>query len=655
MINMRLMVTAVACSLSTHVASPAGLPAQLGPSNPPRVKYTIECTIAPEAEGLRGQLKAEFRNTTSHPIELLTITWPAHAQRRSILIGNSPAEVIAGPSQGMPGNRLLVRLPVAVKPDESASLSTNFTVPVRGTGEQHFLDAWHPEIDWGGPVHSDFDVAIQCEKPWAFVCSGTPDSQDGRYRSSDIRNFGIVLMKNAKAIDAEISRVVRIRALHTTKGEACARKLVDAAVEVIGFYRGYFGFYPQPFLYIVPMLEAPVGGCPVATGIVAVHGQERMSEKPDLHWRWITAHEIGHQYWMEHVLSTPEDKWLMLCLGLYADREYVLLQGLGLEKHRELMSVYLDGVRNDLDTRMNLTMDQIRRVGFDYNNVVEHGKSYSFISALSCVVGRQAFGDAYMRCLRECKGRVLDRVALRRACEDASGLHLGSFFEQWLETSRYLSYQIVSQTSVTTGPPRVSEVRVKRLGTLRMPLPVEAEFADGSRQRQFTHELPDESVLRFVSDAPLTNAVLDPDHELAMTSAAPKARLDLWKLISELPYTGSADDAAQLMQRAKDPLDARSWYKLGLTLYDGYRYEESLEAFTLAVGAARKQQDSWTSLYLVWQGHLLDLSGRREDALKSYREALALDKGQTMEHSQYNMKIDRQCIEQRLQSPFMRD
>ena len=55
---------------------------------------------------------------------------------------------------------------------------------------------------------------------------------------------------------------------------------------------------------------------------------------------------------------------------------------------------------------------------------------------------------------------------------------------------------------------------------------------------------------------------------------------------------------------------------------------------------------------LVWMGHLKDLSGKREEALKYYNEALKHDTGRTMQHDQYGMRISRQWVEERLKTPF---
>lgn len=200
------------------------------------------------------------------------------------------------------------------------------------------------------------------------------------------------------------------------------RLVLNTAVDVINFYRERFGFYPYSSLTIVPGgLDHPAGGHPIATNIVGIHGMEQVDTMPKLHWQWITAHEIGHQYWGEYVLSKdPADSfdWLMIGLGIYADREYVRARDLGLEKHKQIMNRYVQGVRAGLDTTINRTPEERSKVQFDFNNVVEHGKSYSFISALDCVLGKEVFGRIYQRCLKECGGRRLSVSEIRTVCEE---------------------------------------------------------------------------------------------------------------------------------------------------------------------------------------------------------------------------------------------
>ena len=67
------------------------------------------------------------------------------------------------------------------------------------------------------------------------------------------------------------------------------------------------------------------------------------------------------------------------------------------------------------------------------------------------------------------------------------------------------------------------------------------------------------------------------------------------------------------------------------------------------------QRDSnWRFAALVWQGHLLDLLGRRAEAVARYQEALKFPGSPTMEHSQYQLIINKQWVEERLKTPFER-
>jgi hypothetical protein len=83
-------------------------------------------------------------------------------------------------------------------------------------------------------------------------------------------------------------------------------------------------------------------------------------------------------------------------------------------------------------------------------------------------------------------------------------------------------------------------------------------------------------------------------------------------------------------------------------LYDGRYYQESLEAMT------QLEKTDLRFVALVWQGHLLDLLGRRGEAVTRYEEALKLPGSPSMQHGQYNMTINKQWVEERLKTPFER-
>ena len=128
--------------------------------------------------------------------------------------------------------------------------------------------------------------------------------------------------------------------------------------------------------------------------------------------------------------------------------------------------------------------------------------------------------------------------------------------------------------------------------------------------------------------------------------------------IDEMPWTGEDQKPLNLLAEARTAhlADASAWFKLGLVLYDSKHYPEALEAFGQVTPLHKCQAIVRFASY-SWQGQVLDLMGRRDDALKTYQQALKIDIGSNnyMRHDQYNMTIDRKWVEERLKTPFVRE
>ncbi len=631
-------------------------------ADPPRAHYEIEVEIDPAEGRIAGVETVRFTNTTDRPINRLALQWSPRGDRiLEVSVAGIPAPLIGGSASGRATEPLLLRLPTELPPGGELALDIEFASRSFDPGSEKLtLTGWHPRLSWGFRVHDDFDVRIQAPGDYVVGATGRLDVESGYYHAEDVRSFGIFLARDHLVKDSFAGDVL-VRSIFTSAAEELANILHATAIDVIDFYRQRFGFYPYDNLTIVPGMDQPAGGYPVATGIVAIHGQERMDERPEIHWLWITAHEIGHQYWGEYVLEKDDPAWLWIGMGIYADREYVRARHLSLEKHDDLMSRYTDGVRDHHDTTVDRPPEQLVGLGFSFNNVVIHGKGFSIISALDNVLGDEAFERIYARCLSEYAGRRLGAAEFRGIAEQESGQDLGWFFDEWVRSNRYLLYTIAARTSARSGDNYLSEVTIERVGTMRMPVPVVAYFEDGTSQMQSTDRLLDVNVLRFESSAPLSEVRIDPDGELAMVDPPPgpppppTTMEALETGIRRLPWTGVEDQALGLFEAAQTlkPTDAYLWLRLGLALYDGMHYSEALEAFRGLQATAYDDQDR-RFLALAWQGQLLDLLGRRDEAVQAYGEALENDTGGTFRHDQYGMAINRSWVERRLEEPFTR-
>jgi proline iminopeptidase len=96
--------------------------------------------------------------------------------------------------------------------------------------------------------------------------------------------------------------------------------------------------------------------------------------------------------------------------------------------------------------------------------------------------------------------------------------------------------------------------------------------------------------------------------------------------------------------------------KLGFALYDAAQYEEALLAFQRLEEVAREEETvSRLAVALIWQGHMLDLLGRREDAVVRYQQAVDMNLDSQQRHDQYALSYNLSpYAAERLVTPFQR-
>ena len=625
------------------------------PADPPIARYQIDCEISAEQRSLQGSETIRFVNTGRWPLQRLALDWRwTDASPIEIRADGAP---VALPESVKDASPLVFDLPEPVAPGKAVTLEVSFR---RGWSFEPYqgyqvMSSWYPRVVWGSRQADDFAVRIRGPAGYKLLTTGALD-KTGVWRGTRMRQFSLIFSKDLLSTTREAGGVL-ITALHTEKGAECAKVVLDAAADIIPFYESRFGFYPHASLNILPGMDRPAGGYPASTATVVIHGQERLHEKPPEHWKWVTAHEIGHQYWFEHVLAEGEDSlpWLLLGLGIYVDREYSRERGLT-SKHTEFLSTYMSGVREGRDTTLDRTAEQFNALEWDTNNIVEHGKGYAVISALDVVLGPAMFDRLHRRALNEFAGRRLSWKTFQKLAEEESGQDLDWFFDQWVRSNVWLSYDITGRKTERAGEQYVTSVQVKRLGKLEMPMPVEAELEDGTRLLRTTDRLLREQTIEFRTGSPVKHVRLDPAGLLPNMVPPPTAGAEeISEQIRKLPWSGAAERAKALYPQAMKVrlLREGEWFKLGLNLYDGLHYAEALEAFRAGASQALSRHPLTQSL--VWQGHVLDLLNRRDEAVEAYRKAAAsCPPGFDLRHDQWRMRIDRQWIEQRMATRFER-
>lgn len=616
------------------------------PRTPPRAHYSAEVKYDPGTSRLEGTETIRFRNDAGRPMGRIAVQW--FGDSLSVSVNGTAMQR----SPATPGVTLF-DLPRDLAPGDEIALPVTFGAPWKldpktGSAVASYIV---PRLWWGFGTADDYQVRVTAPDDYVWATSGRYDSATHAYTVDGARTFGAFLGKGYQSAEADAGDV-RVRAVFTAEGRTCAELLLKTAVDVIGFYRERFGMYPHRSLSIVPGMDYPAGGYPTATALVVVHGQHRMSERPEAFWRWITAHEIGHMYWGDYVMAQGSNSlsWLMIGLGIHADQEY--RRARNITGAGTLEANYVNGTRQGRDTTMDVTVEQQSTIRWDFNNIVEHGKSIAMMNALESVLGRETFDALYRRCLREYAGKQLGWREFQRIAEIQSGQDLNWFFESWARSSGSVFYRVAGK-DCAPGPAGFDcTVRIERTGATRMPVTVAARFEDGTEQRARSERLADVDELHFQAKAQLRDAAIDPDHAVVMAEEGPSLRSVTAK-IQGLPWTGSGAAALQLYQQASQFKleDTGTRGKLCLVLYDGGYYQEALE---IAKSVASAPETEWHFAALVWEGQLLDLLGRRAEAVAAYQEALKTPGNPTMRHDQYGLVLDKPWVEERLKAPFAR-
>jgi proline iminopeptidase len=96
--------------------------------------------------------------------------------------------------------------------------------------------------------------------------------------------------------------------------------------------------------------------------------------------------------------------------------------------------------------------------------------------------------------------------------------------------------------------------------------------------------------------------------------------------------------------------------RIGFALYDVEDYEEALRAFErMEQVALAEGNPDWEAVGLIWQGHMLDLLGRREKAIERYGRVVAMNVEETTHHNSYGMGYSpSQYAGERTETPFDR-
>ncbi len=234
--------------------SVSGGAAYLVPVQPPKSHYLIDARVDAARALIEGQEKITLKNNSSLPLNVVALDWQMNgSSSMDVTAQGQKLSPKAGPSASNPGSPVFFNLPRAVVPGEELKLDISFRQKFGDPKEESGgTTSWYPRLWWDGlPVHEAFSVKLEVPEGYALAASGRLDPKTGRYEAESARTFGIYLGKGMKTESREVDGVL-ITSLFTEKGAKAASICLETAADAIKYYKEWLGFYPFPFLTIIP-------------------------------------------------------------------------------------------------------------------------------------------------------------------------------------------------------------------------------------------------------------------------------------------------------------------------------------------------------------------------------------------------------------------
>lgn len=102
--------------------------------------------------------------------------------------------------------------------------------------------------------------------------------------------------------------------------------------------------------------------------------------------------------------------------------------------------------------------------------------------------------------------------------------------------------------------------------------------------------------------------------------------------------------------------NAISFLKTGFALYEAKNYDEALYIFERMQKSAEKSRNTeHEALALIWQAHMLDLLGKRAEAVALYKRVAEMNIKSAWKHSQYGLEYEVSTYaKERMTKPFVR-
>lgn len=396
------------------------------------------------------------------------------------------------------------------------------------TGVRYSMSQWYPklcEYDYEGwhptpyvarefyGVWGDFEVNITIDKdyilggtgylqntnqigygyetPGTSVIRPTSDKLTWRFVAPNVHDF-------MWAADPEYKHLVRIipngPTIHVlynnkpgdTRNDDAWKEVADAAVSVLPYIEKTFGPYPYKQYSFIHGgdggMEYPMGTLLSGPGLGTVFHewmhtwyQMLMGTNESL-YAWM---DEGFTDWATHLVSAyyreTVTKKRMAGNAMAIKRMDSVANILPKEQSGSYQSYFMLA-KSGLEEPMTTHADHFN-TNFAYGTAA-YSKGAVFIEQLGYIVGAAARDKILLEYYRQWRFKHPNVNDFMRVAEKVSGLKLDWYKEYWVNSTKTIDYGIDSLWEVGNK----TKIRLRRIGKMPMPIDVQIEYKDGSKQ-----------------------------------------------------------------------------------------------------------------------------------------------------------------------------
>lgn len=431
-------------------------------------RYTIQASVDPRTGQVTGQMSVQYTHRGAQPLTELVFRLLPNARAiyggGSLTVENVTQEGQALQTSMALGHAVLrVPLPQALQPGQTITLSLRFSAQVPASSGQGYgifsrspeslsLAGWYPVLalyrdGWQTPPiptvgdamwaeMSLYDVRLIVPSGYEVVSTGSVvQRQDNAGQSTwhivsgPAREFAVAMSNRFEKRETQVDGV-RLR-LYTLPARAAATSPDEALNMMAGAFRAYvarFGPYPYTGFDLV---EAAVGiGGYEFSGMVYVDYNRRV-HGPFEQYRYLSAHEIAHQWWYNLVGNASVDEpWLDEALASYAAVLYLQHAGDVQGAVRLLENWKADyGLRGPGDPPVDSSALLFSNWVAYRRTVYYHGAL--FLDELRQVIGDERFFALLQWLQTKYRYRIMTTNDFLREAEDVAGHDLAALWEEW--------------------------------------------------------------------------------------------------------------------------------------------------------------------------------------------------------------------------------